>query len=221
MFKQPTDHYKISYCKVSIRVVHGDLTEERVDAIVNAANEYLAHGGGVAGAIARKGGYSIQKESNEYISKNGVISVGGVAVTGAGSLPCRYVIHAVGPVYRNHWNNETSKLQQAIWNSLEKATAMKLHSISIPAISSGIFGFPKPLCARIMAKTAKRFIDSNPNGELREIRFTNNDIETVLLMKKSTEEVFGSDSGKGEWKKESTLEKIGGERERERESAGG
>ena len=92
--------YKYCYNTVDILVVEGNITDEKVDAIVNAANEYLAHGGGVAGAISRCGGFQIQKESNEYISKHGIVTVGNVGVTNAGRLPCKYVIHAVGPIYR-------------------------------------------------------------------------------------------------------------------------
>src|SRR5689334_681962 len=78
-----------------VRLVEGDITEERVDAIVNAANQHLQHGGGVAGAIVRKGGPSIQRESNAI----GFTPTGSAAITGAGDLPCKFVIHAVGPVW--------------------------------------------------------------------------------------------------------------------------
>ncbi len=81
-----------------LRVVQGDLTKERVDAVVNAANEWLAHGGGVAGAIVRRGGLQVQWESDAWVEKHGKLPVGGVAVTGAGALQCTRAIHAVGPV---------------------------------------------------------------------------------------------------------------------------
>ena len=80
-----------------IRVVQGDLTRESVDAIVNAANEYLAHGGGLAGAIVRAGGKEIQHQSRQWVEQHGPVPTGSAAITGAGRLPCRYVIHAVGP----------------------------------------------------------------------------------------------------------------------------
>ena len=132
----------------TLRLVQGDLTERDVDAIVNAANSYLQHGGGVAGAIVRKGGQIIQEESN----KIGFVPVGGVAITGAGKLPAKFVIHAVGP--RMGEGDEDNKLKNAVLSSLLLATEKGLKSISIPAISSGIFGFPKDRCAAILVKEA-------------------------------------------------------------------
>jgi Predicted phosphatase homologous to the C-terminal domain of histone macroH2A1 len=85
-----------------IRIVRGDITAEQVDAIVNAANSYLKHGGGVAAAIVRKGGESIQRESDEWVKQYGPVPTGKVAVTGAGNLPAKAVIHAVGPVWSEH-----------------------------------------------------------------------------------------------------------------------
>ena len=117
-----------------IRLVSADLTEREVDAIVNAANTRLQHGGGVAGAIVRKGGQVIQDESDRI----GYVPVGGAAITTGGTLKARYVIHAVGP--RIGEGDEDNKLKQAINSVLALATEEKLRSISIPAISAGIFG---------------------------------------------------------------------------------
>jgi putative ATPase len=162
-----------------IQVRLGDLTLEYVDAIVNAANTHLAHGGGVAGAIVRSGGYVIQEESSRWVREHGPVSTGQVAVTGAGSLPCKYVIHAVGPVWGGGSQGEDELLRQAVWNSLLKADELQLTSMSIPAISSGIFGFPKPRCAAILINTALEFCAQHPGSSLREIRFTNFDELTV------------------------------------------
>ncbi len=150
-----------------IRIVHGDITEEEVDAIVNAANEYLKHGGGVAGAIVRKGGYEIQEESD----KIGYVPTGSAAITGAGKLPAKYVIHAVGPIWRGGQNDEDQKLESAVLSSLKIADEKKLKSISFPAISAGIFGFPKERCAKILIDTAVKFLNQNPNTSIEEIRF--------------------------------------------------
>lgn len=135
--------------KKIIRLVKGDITERAVDAIVNAANSYLKHGGGVAGAILRKGGGIIQKESD----KIGFVPVGSSVVTGAGKLPCNAVIHAVGPKMGE--GNEDAKLRSSLNSSLTLASERKFRSISIPAISSGIFGFPKDRCAKILVGEAK------------------------------------------------------------------
>jgi putative ATPase len=164
-----------------IQVRLGDLTQENVDAIVNAANAHLAHGGGVAGAIVRQGGYVIQEESQRWVHEHGPVPTGQVAVTGAGSLPCKYVIHAVGPVWQGGSRQEDELLQQAVWNSLLKVHELHLTSMSIPAISSGIFGFPKERCAAILIKTALKFCAQHPDSPLREIRFTNFDQLTVGL----------------------------------------
>ncbi|CUS77700.1 macro domain-containing protein [Candidatus Kryptobacter tengchongensis] len=151
----------------TIRIVHGDITEENVDAIVNAANEYLKHGGGVAGAIVRKGGYVIQEESD----KIGYVPTGSAAITGAGKLPAKFVIHAVGPVWKDGKSGEDEKLESAVFSSLKIADEKKLKSISFPAISAGIFGFPKERCAKILIETAVKFLEQNPNTTIEEIRF--------------------------------------------------
>ncbi len=155
-----------------IVLAHGDITEEPVDVIVNAANEALIHGGGVAAAILRKGGMIIQTESVGWIVRNGRVPTGRVAITGAGKLPCKAVIHAVGPIWREGKHNEDGLLRSAVWNSLELAHKKNFASIALPAISSGIFGFPKERCAKICAQTAEDFCEQFPDSPLREIRFT-------------------------------------------------
>ena len=127
--------------KQTIQIVQGDLTAETTDTIVNAANEYLSHGGGVAWAIVRRGGEIIQQESDEWICKHGIVSHARPAWTSGGRLPAKYVIHAVGPVWGI--GDEDAKLAAAVNGSLEVADELKCSSISFPAISTGIFGFPK------------------------------------------------------------------------------
>lgn len=165
----------------TIEVRQGDLTAEDSEAIVNAANSRLAHGGGVAGAIVRHGGWSIQAESDRWIAEHGPVPTGQVAVTGAGSLPARAVIHAVGPVWQGGRAGEDELLRSAVWNSLARAEEMELASVALPAISSGIFGFPKDRCAAILLRTAAEFCDEHPHSRLRQIRFTNIDRLTVDL----------------------------------------
>ncbi|HEY0590395.1 MAG TPA: macro domain-containing protein [Thermoanaerobaculia bacterium] len=136
---------------MKIELLEGDITTLAVDAIVNAANSHLQHGGGVAGAISRKGGPSIQKESDRI----GFVPVGGAAVTSAGSLPARWVIHAVGP--RMGEGDEDAKLRRATLASLERAEELGARTIAFPAISTGIFGYPLDRCARIMIDTVSGF----------------------------------------------------------------
>lgn len=135
-----------------LTLVQGDLTELAVDAIVNAANSGLQLGGGVAGAIRTKGGPSIQEECNRI----GPIRVGEAVVTGGGDLKASYVIHAVGPSYGE--GDEDEKLRNATLNSLKRASERGMKSIAFPAISTGIFGFPKDRCAQIMLKTVSEFL---------------------------------------------------------------
>jgi O-acetyl-ADP-ribose deacetylase (regulator of RNase III) len=140
-----------------IRLVKGDITERKVDVIVNAANSYLKHGAGVAGAIVRKGGLIIQQESD----KIGYVEVGSAVLTTSGKLPCDAVIHAVGP--KMGQGNEDNKLRKAIQSCLRLAADKGFKSISVPAISSGIFGFPKDRCARILLEESKNFLESKGN----------------------------------------------------------
>jgi len=151
--------------KTTIRLVSADLTERDVDAIVNAANSRLQHGGGVAGAIVRKGGQVIQEESDRI----GYVPVGGAAITTGGKLKARFVIHAVGP--RMGEGDEDDKLKKAINSVLALATEEKLRSISIPAISAGIFGFPKDRCAKILVGETVAFLKRNPGAVLELVEF--------------------------------------------------
>ncbi|HCZ06008.1 MAG: putative ATPase [Thermotogota bacterium] len=172
---------------IDIVIVKGDITTEKVDAIVNAANSHLQHGGGVAGAIVRAGGESIQRESDEYVKENGPVPTGGVAVTGAGNLKAKYVIHAVGPVWKGGKADEEKKLSEAVYNSLKKAHELGLCSISMPAISSGIFGFPKERCAEIFFETIARFLKEHKETSLKEIRLCNIDSETCEIFLEKSE----------------------------------
>lgn len=140
-----------------LELCDGDITEMSTDAIVNAANARLVLGGGVAGAIRKKGGPSIQAECD----KIGGTFVGGAVITTAGSLKARHVIHAVGP--RMGEGDEDEKLQSATLNSLKVADENKLKSISLPAISTGIFGFPTERCAKIMLETTIGYLEG-PTG---------------------------------------------------------
>jgi O-acetyl-ADP-ribose deacetylase (regulator of RNase III) len=161
-----------------IRVVQGDITLAETDAVVNAANSHLQHGGGVAGAIVRRGGRVIQEESDRV----GFVPEGEVAVTSAGDLAARYVIHAVGP--RGGDSEGDDKLARAVASSLAKAAELGLASISLPAISSGIFGFPKDRCAEILIETAWRYLAENPDGPLRQIEFVLFDDETAEIFRR-------------------------------------
>ncbi len=163
----------------SLEIVHGDLTEEAVDAIVNAANSHLAHGGGVAAAIVRRGGAQIQLESNEWVRRHGPVSHAEPAYTSGGKLPCRFVIHAVGPIWGE--GDEDHKLASAILGSLRLAEQLGLTSLSIPPISTGTFGFPKKRAASIFYNTIQQYFTEKPDSSLRQIRLCILDLPTLKV----------------------------------------
>jgi O-acetyl-ADP-ribose deacetylase len=153
-----------------LELVSGDLTAEKVDAIVNAANAHLMHGGGVAGAIVRRGGHQIQEESNAWVRNRGPVSHESPAYTSAGNLACKYIIHAVGPVWGE--GDEDRKLAAAVKGSLSLAEKLQLCSLALPPISTGIFGFPKDRAANIIIKTIDSYFNDNPRSGLKQVRIT-------------------------------------------------
>jgi O-acetyl-ADP-ribose deacetylase len=166
----------------TLQIVQGDITIEEVDAIVNAANENLAHGGGVAWAISKNGGAAVQQESDEWIRKHGPVSHAHPAWTSGGLLPAKYIIHAVGPVWKNA-GDEDLKLSDAVKGSLQVADELKCKSISIPAISTGIFGFPTERAARIIFRSIDEYFAKTQESNIQQIR--------IILFDSPTLEVFG------------------------------
>ena len=167
-------------------LLQGDITEMGTDAIVNAANKDLVLGAGVAGAIRSKGGPAIQVECNRI----GGAPVGGAAITTGGDLKARYVIHAVGP--RMGEGDEDQKLAGATRNSLNLAQEKGLKSIAFPAISTGIFGFPKDRCARIMLSTVAETLRQEETT-LKEVVFCLWGEETLQVFQNEAEEMFQSE----------------------------
>jgi O-acetyl-ADP-ribose deacetylase (regulator of RNase III) len=140
--------------QTTIMLACGDITAEETDAIVNAANEGLAGGAGVDGAIHRAGGPTIMKECRQI----GGCPTGRAVITSGGNLKARYVIHTVGPVYRGGKNNEAELLQSAYRESLKLARQNNLQSISFPAISTGVYGYPMDQAAYLALKTCIEFV---------------------------------------------------------------
>jgi O-acetyl-ADP-ribose deacetylase (regulator of RNase III) len=164
----------------SIRLVEGDITRVPVDAIANAANASLAGGGGVDGAIHRAGGPSIMRELDTIRAKSGGCPTGSAVATSAGNLPARWVLHAVGPVYRDGTRGEAELLASAYRTCLELASERGARSISFPAISTGIYGYPIEEAARIAIDTACAYLDGP--GSVEEVVF--------VLFGKSAYDVF-------------------------------
>ena len=136
---------------VTLEITQGDITSLKADAIVNAANKFLAHGGGVALAIVRKGGPQIQTESTALVAKRGPLATGEAAITSGGRLPAKFVIHTVGPIWGDQREQESDAfLRQSVRSCLKLADENALKSIAFPAISTGIYGFPIERTAPLM-----------------------------------------------------------------------
>jgi O-acetyl-ADP-ribose deacetylase len=161
----------------TLQIVQGDITLEMTDAIVNAANEHLQHGAGVAGAIVRRGGEAVQQESNQWIREHGPISHARPAWTSGGKLPVKYVIHAVGPVWGS--GDEDAKLASAIQGSLEVADELHLTSVALPALSTGIFGFPKERAAGVIITAIEKYFSTKSSSSVRQVRIVLFDQATV------------------------------------------
>jgi O-acetyl-ADP-ribose deacetylase (regulator of RNase III) len=173
----------------TLQIVQGDITIEEVDAIVNAANEYLQHGGGVAWAISKRGGATVQKESDDWIRKHGPVSHAHPAWTSGGDLPAKYILHAVGPVWADDGTDD-AKLAAAVTGSLRVADELKCQSISMPAISTGIFGFPKDRAAGIIFESIKNYFSENSDLGIGLVRLVLFDDATVRVFREVWDTVF-------------------------------
>lgn len=168
----------------TFQAVRGDLTLEATHAIgmfhiVNPANSLLILGGGVAGAILRLGGSIIQQECTNWVQLHGPVAEGQSAYTGPGKLKCRYVIHTVGPRYSGSGPVPEALLSSAICSALQQAEDLNAMSVAIPAISSGIFGYPKRKCAETLVKSGVDWVQKRVLTKLELVRFVNIDEETV------------------------------------------
>lgn len=145
-----------------IEIIHGDITTQAVDAVVNAANSSLMGGGGVDGAIHRAGGPQILEACRKIVAQQGGCNTGHAVITTAGRMPARYVIHTVGPVWHGGHHNEESLLTLCYRNSLKIALESSCATIAFPNISTGIYGFPKDKAAAIAFQTVRAVLVSEP-----------------------------------------------------------
>lgn len=164
-----------------IKLVKGDITKIKTDAIVNAANSSLMGGGGVDGAIHRAGGLAILEECRKIVARQGGCKPGEAVITTGGNLPAKYVVHTVGPVWNGGMNNEEQKLANCYLNSLKLAAENNVKTIVFPNISTGIYRFPKARAADIATGTVRSFLEAN--NDIEEVIFVCFDDENYELYK--------------------------------------
>ncbi|KAG6603059.1 Hismacro and SEC14 domain-containing protein [Phytophthora cinnamomi] len=172
-------------------VTQGDLTRCAADAIVNAANTRLMHGGGLAGAIVRTGGASIQAESSKWVKDHGLLKVGDAVTTDAGNLPCQHVIHTVGPNVGSAklTAEHAAQLRRAVWSALLEADRLEVASVAVPGISTGIFGYPRDLGAQEIVHESVRFcVEKGDTTKVERIALMNIDDPTVSSFVKAVDD---------------------------------
>ncbi|MGE3538520.1 MAG: O-acetyl-ADP-ribose deacetylase [Candidatus Tectimicrobiota bacterium] len=160
-----------------VELVSGDITQQSTDAIVNAANSRLAGGGGVDGAIHRRGGTAIMIETRQKYPQG--CPTGEAVITGAGALPARYVIHAVGPVWRGGQQQEAVYLASAYHHSLRLAVAQQCHSVAFPSLSTGAYGYPVAQAAQTALRTVLDFV--RQQRQPAQVRFVLFDQQTHAI----------------------------------------
>ncbi|KAL0993706.1 hypothetical protein UPYG_G00112130 [Umbra pygmaea] len=179
-----------------VSVWKDDLTTHKAEVVVNAANCDLQHCGGLAKALSDAGGPEIQQESNKFLKNNRPLLTGEAIIANAGRLPCSKIIHAVGPNLPTNPNKYMVKqaiplLQKTIGSILSIVSGENLKSVAIPAISSGLFNFPLPLCAEIIVKTLKEYNDIYYSGAPLEVRLVNHDDPSVMAMERACKDILG------------------------------
>ncbi len=172
-----------------ITVVRGDLTRQDVDVIVNAANEHLMHGGGVAAAIVRAGGHVIQDESDAWVAAHGPLRPGQAAVTTGGTLAARHVVHVAGPRYGTT-GDDRAALALAVTAALDAAAGVSARSVALPAISAGIFGYPLAEAAAGIVDAVTAWIEEHPET-LDEVRLVGFSDEVVGAFARALEAARG------------------------------
>jgi O-acetyl-ADP-ribose deacetylase len=174
----------------ALELMTGDITQQNTDAIVNAANSQLAGGGGVDGAIHRTGGPSIMAETRQRYPHG--CATGGAVLTGAGQLPARYVIHAVGPIWHGGQHQEAEQLASAYQQSLTVAVAQQCHSVAFPSLSTGAYGYPVALAAHTALSTVIAFLRTHQQPS--RVRFVLFDNSTYTAYAAALRQLQGTDT---------------------------
>jgi O-acetyl-ADP-ribose deacetylase (regulator of RNase III) len=174
----------------TVRAVEGDLTAMEVDVVVNAANVQLRHGGGVAGALARAAGPDLQRESDAWVRTHGPLRDGVAAVTAAGRLPARHVVHVAGPVHDPARQDNADRLAAAVAAALDAAAERGARTVAMPAISAGIYGYPLDEATRVLARAVHRWLTDHP-GTLDEVRLVGLDDTVTGAFRRALDELTG------------------------------
>lgn len=164
-----TETGRVQVGERTIVALEGDLTAQDCDVVVNAANSRLSHGGGVAAALVRAAGPWLQSESDAWVREHGPVGDGQAAVTTAGNMPARWIVHVVGPVHDSDRTDNAALLEQAVRAALDAAKDLQAGSVAVPAISSGIYGYPLEEATGVIAGAARAWLAADP-GAVHEIR---------------------------------------------------
>lgn len=194
---------------VKLSVYKGDITNELADVIVSPSEKHVTHSGGISKAIVDKGGKAIEDQSRNLVRKRGGCLKGGEAIwTRSGKLPCKFVVHVVGPDWGAQGLTKSQEiLHRACLNSLYEADKLKATSIVLPAIGSGYLGMPKDVCAEVMCQTVREYIENRNTWKntIADIRFVNNDAESLHAFSKKARTLFGYNLSGDSWRRGSTV----------------
>ncbi|XP_069139429.1 protein mono-ADP-ribosyltransferase PARP14-like isoform X2 [Argopecten irradians] len=177
-----------------LMVVMGDITNLKVDVLVNAANRELQHNGGLAKAIVQKGGNAIQDDCNRYIRQNRALMEGDVYMGKAGSLQCNYIAHAVGPKWQGGRQREKELLTEAVLKCLEETNIYQQTSIALPALGAGVFGYPAAKSTQTIVDAIDEFFKDNPRNTIQNIYLCDVSQNNVDLFVKALRKFYGQRS---------------------------
>ena len=162
--------HEVEVARAKLVLVQGDITQQDVEAIVNAANPDLTPGGGVSGAIHHAGGPEVTQAAAQIRKERGPLPTGDVVITPGGKLPARWVIHTVGPVWQGGTHGEPELLARAYRSCLKLARTRGIRSLAFPSISTGVYGYPVEEAARVALQTVRAYLEAHP-GAFSEVRF--------------------------------------------------
>jgi O-acetyl-ADP-ribose deacetylase (regulator of RNase III) len=179
---------ELTLASAAVQLIKGDITLTDTDVVVNPANSQLKHGGGLAGLLAKKAGPDLQRESDSWVKVYGPVKHDSPAYTGAGELPFRYIIHAVGPIWGS--GDEKLKLKAAVEGALKTANDLGVQSIALPAISTGIFGFPLQPAAKVIISSIKEYFEKNSELGLKKVQVVLYDDQSASIFSEVWDQIM-------------------------------